>query len=177
MGLPREEDMATNQHPRHRVTLTKGFYLAKTLVTQEQWETVMGTHPWRRTCPDRSDYRVQDNPLDPVTNVTWAETQEFISRLNATIGDSLYRLPTEAEWEYACHQGGLPSMVGNIWQWCLDMYGKYQSSDPLVDPLNQIPIFWGVDNRVTRGFATCTARTGTTSRGCMIGIRLVRETE
>ena len=85
--------------PPHEVTLSQGFYLGKYEVTQEQWERVMDTHPWM------GRKQVQENPNHPAVYISWNTVQEFIQRLNETAGDSLYRLPTEAEWEYACRAG------------------------------------------------------------------------
>jgi formylglycine-generating enzyme required for sulfatase activity len=81
---------------RHRVTLTKGFYMGATEVTQGQWATVMGINP-----------SVLQNGGDhlPVDNISWNAVQEFVRRLNAEEGTTGYRLPTEAEWEYAARAG------------------------------------------------------------------------
>jgi hypothetical protein len=81
------------QGKHHEVTLTKPFYMSKYEVTQEQWKSVMGTNP--------SDSR---GVKSPVTNISWLDCQEFVKKLNA-MGDGGYRLPTEAEWEYACRAG------------------------------------------------------------------------
>jgi hypothetical protein len=81
--------------PVHDVTLSKGFYLQTTEVTQAQWEAVMGTNPSTFKGPDR-----------PVETISWDDIQEFLRNLNAKQNDTRYRLPTEAEWEYACGAGG-----------------------------------------------------------------------
>jgi sulfatase modifying factor 1 len=78
---------------RHHVILTRPFYLSATEVTQEGWARVMGNQP--------SHFH---GPRLPVENVTWFDVQEFLRRLNASRGPR-YRLPTEAEWEYACRAG------------------------------------------------------------------------
>jgi serine/threonine protein kinase/formylglycine-generating enzyme required for sulfatase activity len=77
----------------HEVTLTKSFYMGMYEVTQEQWEGVMRSNPSRTKAADL-----------PVTNVSWEDCQEFIEKLNKNTYRS-YRLPTEAEWEYACRAG------------------------------------------------------------------------
>ena len=82
------------QGKQHEVTLTKPFYLGKYEVTQEQWESVMGNNPSSRTKGAKL----------PVTDVSWEDCQEFIKKLNASTKGG-YRLPTEAEWEYACRAG------------------------------------------------------------------------
>ncbi|WP_227665329.1 SUMF1/EgtB/PvdO family nonheme iron enzyme [Magnetococcus marinus] len=82
-----------NEIPVHRVTLD-GFWLGKYEVTQAQWRAVMGSDP--------STLKGDDHPVE---NVSWNDVQEFIRKLNAR-GGGKYRLPTEAEWEYACRSGG-----------------------------------------------------------------------
>lgn len=82
-----------NETPGHEVDLSD-FSISKYEVTQAQWEAVMGNNPSRfNTCPDC-----------PVENVSWNEVQEFIRKLNIMTGGN-YRLPTEAEWEYAASGG------------------------------------------------------------------------
>ncbi len=78
---------------QHEVTISKSFYIGKYEVTQEQWESVMFVN--------RSDKK---GAKLPVTNVSWNDCQEFIKKLNAKMNGG-YRLPTEAEWEYAGRAG------------------------------------------------------------------------
>ena len=85
-----------NEQPAHLVTISKGFYLGKYEVTQGQWVAVMGTRPWLG-----KDY-VWEHPNHPAVWVSWEDVQVFIQKLNDAAGGPLYRLPTEAEWEYAC---------------------------------------------------------------------------
>ncbi len=80
--------------PQHRVCIEKPFYLGETEVTQKQWEDVMGSNP--------SKYKAL---YKPVEKVNWSDTQEFIKRLNEKEGGNAFRLPTEAEWEYAARAG------------------------------------------------------------------------
>jgi len=80
--------------PPHEVTITKPFYMGKYEVTQAQWEAMMGHN--------RSYFR--GRPNSPVEKVTWRACQKFIKRLNA-LGQGTFRLPTEAEWEFACRAG------------------------------------------------------------------------
>ena len=87
-----------NEHPGHQVTITRGFWLGKYEITQEQWAAVMGSSPWS------GQVHVQANPDHPAVYISWDDVQELIDRLNADA--ALYRLPTEAEWEYACRSGG-----------------------------------------------------------------------
>jgi len=81
------------EQPPHPVEITKPFYLQTTEVSQGQWEKVMGNNPSNfKNCGDDC----------PVEKVSWYDTQKFISKLNRMEDTNKYRLPTEAEWEYAC---------------------------------------------------------------------------
>ncbi len=95
MGASREQDKdATSyEQPSHQVTLSS-FYIGKYEVTQELWEAVMGNNP--------SNFK--DNLQCPVESVSWNDCQEFITQLNRLTG-RCFRLPTEAEWEYAARGG------------------------------------------------------------------------
>jgi formylglycine-generating enzyme required for sulfatase activity len=83
-----------NETPQHRVSISEPFYLGACEVTQAQWMAVMGSNP--------SVFAGRDNPVE---HVSWNDAQEFIRRLNRKEGHNRYRLPTEAEWEYACRAG------------------------------------------------------------------------
>jgi len=93
MGSPASEKGRSVDETQHEVTITKPYYMGKYEVTQEQWEAVMGNNP----------SRIKGTKL-PVTDVSWEDCQEFIKKLNAK-KEGGYRLPTEAEWEYACRAG------------------------------------------------------------------------
>jgi formylglycine-generating enzyme required for sulfatase activity len=100
MGSPSSEPgRSSAEGPQHEVTISQGFYLGKFEITQGQWEAVMGTTPW-----SGKDF-VQSNPNHPAVWVSWDDMQEFIGRLNEAAGEELFRLPTEAEWEYAARAG------------------------------------------------------------------------
>jgi len=99
MGSPASEQGRSGDETQHEVTLTKPFYMGKYEVTQEQWESVMGDNPVRGGNPSSPK-----GAKLPVTGVSWKNCQEFIKKLNANT-DGGYRLPTEAEWEYACRAG------------------------------------------------------------------------
>ncbi|MDE7195865.1 MAG: formylglycine-generating enzyme family protein [Helicobacter sp.] len=83
-----------DERPQHEVTISKPFYVGIYEVTQKQWEDVMGQNP---------SYHKGDN--NPVDSVSWNDVQEFIQKLNAREEHNRYRLPTEAEWEYAARGG------------------------------------------------------------------------
>jgi len=79
---------------QHRVRITRPFYLGKYPVTQEQWQAVMGNNP--------SNFK---GPQNPVEEVSWADCEQFLDKLNANVGRGKFSLPSEAQWEYACRAG------------------------------------------------------------------------
>lgn len=125
MGSPESELGRDDNETQHRVTITRGLWLAATPCTQKQWKEVMGDNPSHFQGPDR-----------PVENVNWRETILFCLRLNESIRDAGYstegfefRLPTEAEWENACRAGTTSAF--NDGSPCTLPNGK----DPALDPL------------------------------------------
>ncbi len=96
MGSPASEKGRERDEKLHRVKLTKGFYISVTEVTQDQWIKIMGDNP--SSFPECG--------LDcPVDNVSWYDCKLFIKKLNRREQTAKYRLPTEAEWEYAARAG------------------------------------------------------------------------
>ena len=96
IGSPANEPGRGYDETQHRVTLTQGFYMQTTEVTQGQWQAVMGINPSKfENCGDDC----------PVENVSWSDVQQFINKLNQREGSGTYRLPTEAEWEYSARAG------------------------------------------------------------------------
>jgi len=94
MGSAKSEtDRHSDEGPQHEVTITKPFYMAATEVTQEQYQRIMGTNP--------SHFKGAKNPVECVS---WDDAAEFCRRLSERTGKTV-RLPTEAEWEYACRAG------------------------------------------------------------------------
>ncbi|MEZ4529262.1 MAG: formylglycine-generating enzyme family protein, partial [Desulfobacterales bacterium] len=185
MGSPKDEPGRSDDEILHKVTLTKGFFMQTTQVTQGQWKNLMGSNP--------SHFK-QGGDNCPVESVSWNDVQEFIAKLNQKTGQT-YRLPTEAEWEYACRAGsetafcfgddksqlehyawydrnsggrthpvaqrkpnawGLYDMHGNVWEWCADWYGYYPT-DAVTDPTGSST----GPNRVRRGGSWDNA-----ARGC-----------
>ena len=140
---------------QHKVTLTRGFWMLETPVTQAMWEDIVETYPCHFSGKDL-----------PVEQVSWDDCQEFCKKLSKKLGLTV-SLPTEAQWEYACRAGttgayagnlgkmgwyssnsrrkthpvgqkkpnawGLYDMHGNVWEWCQDWYGLYSAS-PTSDP-------------------------------------------
>jgi formylglycine-generating enzyme required for sulfatase activity len=101
MGNPVKEAKAA-AYPEHRVRIRNDFYIGVTEVTQDQWFEVMGTRPWR------ARQFVEEDRNFPATWISWNDAVSFCKRLSKKEGVT-YRLPTEAEWEYAC-RGGTTTM-------------------------------------------------------------------
>lgn len=94
-----------DERPTHLVTIGYGFYLGKYEITQEQWQTVMGKNPSRFTdCGSNC----------PVEMVSWLDAKEFLTKLNDREDGYEYRMPTEAEWEYACRAGTTGDYAGDL---------------------------------------------------------------
>jgi formylglycine-generating enzyme required for sulfatase activity len=94
------------QEVEHKVKISKGFYLGVHTVTQEEYEKLMGQNPSHFSTAGKGKNAVAglDTKRFPVERVTWEEAKEFCKKLSAKEGKT-YRLPTEAEWEYACRAG------------------------------------------------------------------------
>jgi formylglycine-generating enzyme required for sulfatase activity len=159
-ATPGDHDAWDHEKPRHRVKITKPFYISAYEVTQSQYKAVMRKNP--------SIFKGVKRPVD---YVSWNEAEEFCQKLSRK-EKAKYRLPTEAEWEYACRAGtrtkfywgeadpddyawhhfnsglkthkvglklpnawGLYDMSGNVMEWCADRYREdYYSVSPLLDP-------------------------------------------
>ena len=106
---PTDPDATPAEKPRHAVTISKPFEIGRHEVTQAQWEAVMGSSPYTSArsnpfygLPGMAE-RIRQ-PANPAT-VSWNDAQAFIAKLNQREGHRGYRLPTEAEWEYAARAG------------------------------------------------------------------------
>ncbi|MEN9359960.1 MAG: hypothetical protein RL095_1495 [Verrucomicrobiota bacterium] len=115
MGSPEDEKGRNeNGEAQHEVTLPRAFLMGRTTVTQAQWQAVMGNNPSR--FKDQ-----EDSPRRPVENVNWHDCQEFCKKLTLQEQQAgrlpegwIYRLPTEAEWEYACRAGTSGRLYGEL---------------------------------------------------------------
>ena len=107
MGSPMDEEDHSYIERQHEVRISAGYWMKKHEVTQGEWVVVMGTNP---------SYFSDCGPRCPVEEVSWDDTQEFIRRLNSRESGSgnVYRLPTEAEWEYAARAGTPGARYGEI---------------------------------------------------------------
>jgi len=96
MGSPESESGRVSDEQQHRVSLTQHYYMQTTEVTQGQWQAIMVNNPSNfKDCGDRC----------PVDRVSWNDVQEFVKKINTMDRGRNYRLPTEAEWEYAARAG------------------------------------------------------------------------
>ncbi|MCB9769919.1 MAG: SUMF1/EgtB/PvdO family nonheme iron enzyme [Candidatus Omnitrophica bacterium] len=99
-SLGSERSSYGDERPRHAVTIAYDFYFGETEVTQAQWMALMGNNP----ATGLTSPPVGIGPNHPIFYITWNEAQEFIGKLN-DLGVGTFRMPSEAEWEYACRGG------------------------------------------------------------------------
>ncbi len=132
--------------PCHRVTISQPLYLGMYPVTQAQWEAVMGNNP----------SHVQGRPAHPVEQVSWDDVQQFLHQLNAREDLRTYRLPTEAEWDYACRAGAPPPDDSGDEVAQLTAYGWYGGSRESTQPVgHKLPNAWGVHDMVGNVWEWC----------------------
>ncbi|MEY4567006.1 MAG: Serine/threonine-protein kinase PrkC [Planctomycetota bacterium] len=150
MGSPKSEPKRQDDEIQHQVTLTHPFYLGIYPVQQKEYERLMGINP--------SHFRGDDHPVE---QVCWDDAIAFIARLNSLEAEKLagrvYRLPTEAEWEYACRAGTLTSyLLGNTTK-VLESYAWYdRNSLSTTHPVGEkIANAWGLHDLVGNVFEWC----------------------
>jgi sulfatase modifying factor 1 len=102
MGSPETEKNRGDDEYQHKVTISKAFYMQTTEITQGQWKALMGTKPWKGHDGNSND--VKEGANYPAVYISWNDAIAFCENLIAEEGRQ-YRLPTEAEWEYACRAG------------------------------------------------------------------------
>jgi formylglycine-generating enzyme required for sulfatase activity len=135
MGSPEtEKDREADEGPQHKVQITKPFFMGTATVTQGQWKAVMGKN--------QSYFKGDDLPVE---SVSWNNCQEFLNKLPVKEGNA-YRLPTEAEWEYACRGGTATRFAGCVADGLLDDYGWHRwNSGEKTHPAGQKkPNAWGL---------------------------------
>jgi formylglycine-generating enzyme required for sulfatase activity len=110
MGSPIEEEGGDDNEEQHQVTISRDFFVGVTEVTQGEYEKIMGINPSHF---QKRVIRKSDSSLYPVDTVSWEDAVEFCKRLSERLEEKeigrVYRLPTEAEWEYACRAGSKTS--------------------------------------------------------------------
>jgi formylglycine-generating enzyme len=115
MGSPQDEPNRREMEIEHQVTISKPFYMQTTEVTLQQWRAIMG---------ERFFFKKKGTDHMPVVKISWQDCIDFIEKLNA-LNEGVYRLPTEAEWEYACRAGTSSAYAWGETIDCKDaMYGN-----------------------------------------------------
>ena len=106
MGSPLDEPERTKEETQHKVTLTRGFYIQTTEVTQDQWQKVMGTDVRRQRDKAGRSWQLRgEGPGFPMYYVSWNDARDFAGKINRMEDTDKYGLPFEAQWEYACRAG------------------------------------------------------------------------
>ncbi|HEX4130072.1 MAG TPA: formylglycine-generating enzyme family protein, partial [Pirellulales bacterium] len=136
MGSPDSDPDHKSYEPQHEVMISKPFYLGSTEVTQLQWQAVMGNNPAVGGA----------NPAKPIENVSWDDCQQFLEKLNKSpLGQRFqFRLPTEAEWEYACRAGTTTAYYFGDDLRALPQYAWFkENSEKTTHPVGQLrPNAW-----------------------------------
>jgi sulfatase modifying factor 1 len=123
MGSPESEADREDDETQHPVTISKPFYMQTTEVTQGQWKEVMETEPWK------GKQLVKEGPDYPASWVSWDDAMAYCKKLSEQERKT-YRLPTEAEWEYACRAGtetrwsfgNDEKVLGDYAWWCVNAW-------------------------------------------------------
>ena len=129
MGSPKNENgRVSDEGPQHRVVISQGFWLGETPVTQQQWRAVVQAAK-ASELPARPSH-FKDKPQHPVESVNWHQSVQFCQQVQAVLQSAQqFRLPTEAEWEYACRAG--TSGAFHDGSACTDPFGR----DPALERL------------------------------------------
>jgi len=154
MGSPgSEQGHKADEGPQHQVTISKPFYMGVTEVTQAQYEAVMGTN--------HSQFK---GPTNPAENVSWEDAVDFCRKLSEKTGKTV-RLPTEAEWEYACRAGSKTRFSFGDSESVLGNYAWYKSnSGNNTHPVGQKkPNPWGLYDMLGNVAEWCADRCGSYS--------------
>ena len=130
-----------DEKPVHKVIIRNSFEIGKYEITQKQWKNIMGDNP-----------SLLKGENLPVNNVSWFDVQKFITKLNKKSTLYLYRLPTEAEWEYTCRAGTKGDYAGNLDQ--IAWYKK-NSGDKLHPVGQKQPNAWGLYDMHGNVFEWC----------------------
>ncbi|MDD2715762.1 MAG: SUMF1/EgtB/PvdO family nonheme iron enzyme [Candidatus Wallbacteria bacterium] len=150
MGSPVSDTNSwTDERPQHTVNITRGFWLGKYKVTQSQWQALTGNNP---SCYQGTNYPNSGNR--PVEQVSWTDCQAFIATLNSK-GVGTFRLPTEAEWEYACR-----AKMTTIYYWGANFNGNYMwysenSGNQTHDVGLKLPNAWGLYDMIGNLWELC----------------------
>ena len=148
MGSPECEEMRDDNETQHQVTISNDYYLGVTVVTQGQYEKVMGTT--RPSFFHEPESRKSDISMYPVENVPWEYAFEFCKKLSDLPEEKkagrVYRLPTEAEWEYACRAGSKNAYSFEATAESLGDYAWYgMNSESTIHPVGtKKPNPWGL---------------------------------
>jgi formylglycine-generating enzyme required for sulfatase activity len=169
MGSPESEQGRNENENQHEVTISKDYYLGVYEVTQAQYEKVMGKNP-----SYFQGAKVGNENTDlPVDNVSWDDTVEFCKRLSDLPEEKkagrLYRLPTEAEWEYACRAGSKTAYSFDDEEGLLPEYGwfKRNSSDRTHTVGLLEPNAWGLYDMHGNVWECCSDRYGDYPKGAV----------
>lgn len=164
MGSPASETGRQRDETQKSVTIDKDFYMGESEVTQAQWKAVMGTTPWKG-----QDY-VKEGDAYPATYVSWDDAQAFMEKVSKLTGKKV-RLPSEAEWEYACRAGTTTAYSFGDSDRNLSDYAWYDKNAYNIDEKyahevkTKKPNPWGLYDMHGNVWEWCEDRYGATSRG------------